>query len=86
MLLEAIKHIGVDALWDLNPNYYQDVEIIYFALMSPYGQNIWESITCSVGEDFNESKQFIEKGIKIYDNKILTHDMSWIRKNIINNL
>jgi hypothetical protein len=69
LLFIAIEEIGVDALWEMDSEIFEDIDIIVTALKSPYGQHIWESILCDAGAEY--SKNIIEAGYNLYGDKVL---------------
>ena len=83
LVLAAMNYFGVDAFWDLGWKFYNDVEIMYKIVTDPqfdsYG---WEGISCAYGEEPEKARQIILRAIEIFGDKILQHDMNWIKRKI----
>lgn len=78
VIITAIEYLGVDALWDLCPNLYQDVDIIVNVLNFTTNEEDWSGHECSKGKEFEKSKKLIEVAWEIYGNSITEHDYNWI--------
>jgi hypothetical protein len=78
IILVAIDKIGVDALWNKNIEVYKDIQIMISAIKSRYGQNLWDSILNSSGDDAVFSKKVIDIAYSIYGDALLQHNFNWI--------
>ena len=82
LLLKCIKQIGVDALWNLSPNLFEDVEIVVEALDQPFGQDCWFPICTAAGNKFEFNKNVIETAYKLYGKEIT---MKYSLNDLLNN-
>jgi hypothetical protein len=82
LVLKCIKKIGVDALWDLSPSLYEDVEIFVEALDQPFGQDCWIPICTGAGTQFEFNKTIIECAYKLYGKAVtLKYSLKDLLKN-----
>ena len=83
LVLKCIKIIGVDAIWNLSPSLYEDVEIVVEALDQPYGQDCWFGICTSAGNTFEYNKSVIETAYKLYGKE---NTLKYSLNDLLNNI